>query len=134
MVFAPTIIAGFIIGLPYGPKGVAFAYSAVMVTWVVPHIAWCIHRTPVSGRDILSAVGRPLASIVLAAIVAQVARTLYLQKLSPLLLLSSETIVLITVFIATLLFVAGQKSFYIDLLRGLKRASSPAEEESLIST
>ena len=27
LVFAPIIILGYIIGLPYGPKGVAFAYS-----------------------------------------------------------------------------------------------------------
>jgi O-antigen/teichoic acid export membrane protein len=134
LVFAPTIIAGYFVGLPYGPTGVALAYSTVMAIWVVPLIAWSIHGTPVSGRDILSAVSHPFASTVVAAIITVVVRILYLQKLSPLVLLASETVILITVFVVTLLFVAGQKAFYIDLLRSLKPASSPAEEESLIST
>src|SRR6266849_8906030 len=33
LVLAPLVIGGYILGLPYGPKGVAFAYSAVMMLW-----------------------------------------------------------------------------------------------------
>ena len=33
LVIAPIMIAGYVIGLPYGPKGVALAYSAVMLLW-----------------------------------------------------------------------------------------------------
>src|SRR5439155_8460114 len=36
LVIAPIMIAGYIVGLPYGPKGVAFAYSTVMLLWVIP--------------------------------------------------------------------------------------------------
>lgn len=133
LVFAPLIIIGYVIGLPYGPKGVAFAYSSVMALWAIPHIAWCIHGTPISGRDILSAVSRPLASSVLAAGLAIAARTIYFQRLSPLFLLSLESTVLMITFLLVLVFVAGQKSFYLDLLRGLKGTSSPVKEESLIS-
>ena len=39
LVFAPTMILGCMLGLPYGAAGVAFAYSAVMVLWVVPLVA-----------------------------------------------------------------------------------------------
>ena len=46
--------------------GVAFAYSAVMMVWVIPHIIWCVHGTPISPRDILLAVSGPLFSGVLA--------------------------------------------------------------------
>ena len=45
LVFAPIMILGCVLGLPYGAAGVAFAYSAVMVLWVVPHVAWCVHGT-----------------------------------------------------------------------------------------
>jgi hypothetical protein len=48
LVIAPLVIAAYVIGLPYGPTGVAFAYSAVMTLWLVPHIAWCIHGTMIS--------------------------------------------------------------------------------------
>ena len=65
LVFAPIMITGYVIGLPYGPKGVAFAYSAVMTLWVIPFILWCVHGTVVSLRDILLTVSRPLASGIL---------------------------------------------------------------------
>src|SRR5689334_20147437 len=60
LVFAPFMITGYVIGLPYGPEGVAFAYSAVMTLWLFPLILWCIHGTVISFRDILLAVSRPL--------------------------------------------------------------------------
>jgi len=41
-VIAPLAIAGYAIGLPYGPKGVAIGYSAAMTLWIGPHIFWCI--------------------------------------------------------------------------------------------
>ena len=66
LVFAPIMITGYVMGLPYGPKGVAFAYSAVMTLWVIPHILWCVHGTAISLRDILLAVSRPLASGIVA--------------------------------------------------------------------
>ena len=36
LVFAPILILGFVLGLPHGAAGVAFAYSAVTMLWVVP--------------------------------------------------------------------------------------------------
>jgi hypothetical protein len=60
------MIIGCAMGLPYRPKRVAFAYSAVMTLWVIPHILWCVHGTVISLRDILLTVSRPLASGVLA--------------------------------------------------------------------
>jgi hypothetical protein len=52
--------------------------------------------------------------------------------LSPLPLLLLESTVLFLAYLWMLLFVAGEKAFYLDLLRGLKRRSS-AEEKSLVS-
>ena len=40
-VIAPLVIAAYLIGLPYGPNGVAFAFSAAMTLWLVPHVFWC---------------------------------------------------------------------------------------------
>lgn len=83
LVFAPTIIAGYVMGLPYGPQGVAFAYSAVMTLWVIPFIAWCVHGTVVSLRDILLEVSRPLASGILAGALAFGVRLACGQFFSP---------------------------------------------------
>jgi len=128
LVFTPLIIGGYIMGLPYGPKGVAFAYSAVMTLWVIPHIAWCVHGTVISFNDILLAVSRPLASGIFAGGLAFGARLAYGQFFSPLPRLVLESSILLVTYIPILLFVAGQKSFYLDLLRGLRGPSSVKEK------
>src|ERR1039458_7022434 len=38
LVIAPLMIASYVIALPYGPQGVAFAYSTVMMLWALPAI------------------------------------------------------------------------------------------------
>ena len=123
LVFAPVMIMGYVIGLPYGPKGVAFAYSAVMTLWIIPHILWCVHGTPISLRDILLAASRPLASGILAGGLGLEVRILCGHLASPLLRLVFESSILLLAFFGTLLFVLGQKSLYLELLRGMKRAS-----------
>ena len=128
LVFAPIMIMGCALGLPYGPKGVAFAYSAVMILWVIPHILWCVHGTAVSLRDILLTVSRPLASGVLAGGLAFGVRLLCGEFISPLLRLILECGVLFAAFYGVLLFAAGQKSLYLDILRGLKGSPSVAEK------
>ena len=83
LVITPLVIAAYVIGLPYGPTGVAFAYSAAMTLWLVPHIAWCIHGTMISSRDILNASGQPFLSAIVAAACAFTAQFFYGQSLSP---------------------------------------------------
>jgi PST family polysaccharide transporter len=130
LVFAPIMITGCVIGLPYGPKGVAFAYSAVMTLWVVPHILWCVHGTAISLTDILLAVSRPAASGILAGALAFGMGLICGQFVSPLPRLVLESSVLLIAFFAALLFAAGQKLLYLDLLRGLKGPPSVAERKS----
>ena len=121
LVFAPIMILGCVLGLPYGATGVAFAYSAVMVLWVVPHVAWCVHGTAISLRDVAAAVIRPLACGVVAGAVGYAVRLMCGDFLSPLPRLVLESGVLAVTFFALLVFVAGQKALYVDLLRGLRR-------------
>ncbi len=123
LVFAPFMITGYVIGLPYGPIGVACAYSAAMTLWLIPHILWCVHGTVISLRDILLAVSRPVASGVLAGGVAFGVRLMYGQFFSPLPRLVLESSVLLVTFFGVLLLAAGQKSLYLDLLRGLRSSS-----------
>ena len=124
LVFAPIMILGCVLGLPYGATGVAFAYSAVMVLWVVPHVAWCVHGTAISLRDVAAAVIRPLACGVVAGAVGYAVRLMGGDFLSPLPRLVLESGVLAVTFFAMLVFVAGQKALYLDLLRGLRRRRS----------
>ena len=128
LVFAPIMVTGCVVGLPYGPKGVAVAYSVVMMLWVIPHILWCVHGTPISFPDILLAVSRPLGSGILAGALAFGVRLICGQFASPLPRLFLENGALLVTFFGVLLFVAGQKSLYLELLRNLK-APSPATEK-----
>jgi PST family polysaccharide transporter len=131
LVIAPIMIVSFVIGLPYGPKGVALAYSTVMTLWLLPLIAWAVRGTAVSFRDILVTAYKPLASGVVAGGLAFGIATAYGHLLSPLPRLALESSVLLATFSAMLLFVAGQKSLYLDLLRGFMKRS-PVEDNSLV--
>ena len=124
LVIAPLVIAAYIIGLPYGPRGVAFAYSAAMTLWCVPHVLWCLHGTLISPRAVLVAAGRPLVAGTMAAAVALVAQ-LYLGESGGhfwKLLIGGGTIVAIYSWV--LLFLMGQKTFYFGLYQELKSSFS----------
>jgi PST family polysaccharide transporter len=132
LVIAPLMIAGYVVGLPYGPRGVAFAYSAVMLLWVIPAIVWCVYDTAISFWDILLTVSRPMASSILAGGLALGVRFAYGHSIPPFQRLVLESVVLLVTYSGVLLFVAGQKSFYLDLLREFKRPPS-IEARSLAS-
>jgi O-antigen/teichoic acid export membrane protein len=132
LVFAPLIMAGYVIGLPYGPKGVALGYSAVMVLCGIPLTAFCVRGTPVSLRDIVLTSAKPLASAIVAGAFALGVRLSYGHSMSSLPRLALESTVLLGSFAVMLLFVAGQKSLYLEILRGLKGPAS-VEESSLVS-
>lgn len=130
-VLAPVLIGGYAIGLARGPKGVAFAYSLVMALWIVPAIAWAVHDTVLSTGAILRTAAKPLASGLAAAAVALGASQMVVG-LPPLARLVVETSVLLGAYSGFLLFVAGQKDQYLDLVRGLYRRST--ERSALAST
>jgi hypothetical protein len=71
LVILPIMIVGYVIGLLHGPKGVAFAYSGVMILWIIPVIALSVHGTVISVR--CAARGKPtlVSSIVAAALASQ---------------------------------------------------------------
>jgi O-antigen/teichoic acid export membrane protein len=135
LVITPLMIAGYFVGLPYGPQGVAFAYSSVMLLWILPAIAWALHGTGIFFGDILLTVAWPLASGAAAAMLTFGTRLLYGHSLPPLPRLVLEGVVMLAVYIGMLFFATGQKSFYLDLLRSLRRSSSveEAKEKDLVS-
>lgn len=124
-VLAPLVVSGYLIGLPYGPKGVACAYSTVMTLWVVPHLAWCVRGTVISLWDILVVVSKPLASGAVAMVLAFGLQLWYGHLLSPLPRLLLGSAIMITAYVVMLFYVMGQKRLYLDLIQGLKKRSSP---------
>ena len=132
LVLAPVMIAGYLVGLPYGPKGVALAYSTMLTLCAVPLIVWAVRGTVISVRDILVTVSRPLFSGMVAAGLALGLQLFYGIRLSPLPRLAIGVTLVVGAYMATLLYGMGQKLFYIDLLRGFFNRSS-VEEEVLAS-
>jgi PST family polysaccharide transporter len=128
----PLMIVAYLIGLPHGPTGVACAYSIAMTLWLMPLIAWAVHGTEISVWDILRTVYPPLLSSLIAGGAGFLLGFAFGQSLSPLARLTFETTGLVTTFLGLLLFALGQKSLYIDLVRGLF-GSSPIKERALAS-
>ena len=133
-VIAPLVIVSYLIGLPYGPKGVALAYSIAMTLWVVPHVFWCVHGTTISPRELFFTLWRPFAAGVLAAALTLVLQASMGEINLVVLRLLVEGGVMSIAYAAILVFVFGQKQLYIDLLRTLfpARATSFARMRALV--
>jgi O-antigen/teichoic acid export membrane protein len=116
VVFAPFLIIGYVIGLPYGPKGVAFAYSTVMTLWAVPLTVWAVHGTAIRVRDIWLALCPPLASSAVAAASAFSAHVYFGEVLSLLPRLALEMLLFGVVYLVVLVLVSDRKA-YVDMIR-----------------
>ena len=123
LVLAPLVICSYLVGLPYGPSGVALAFSTTMVLWLVPHICWCLHGTTISVRELLSAVGRALFSAAVAAIAGASVQHFATPVSSAILRLALGGTVMLAVYILALLFVMKQSIFYFGILRVVKGPS-----------
>jgi len=126
LVLMPILIGAYFIGLPYGPNGVAAAFSIAMALWIVPMVTWCLHGTKISPKDLIVVVGRPLLSGLIAAAIA-LGVQLYVSdifKLPAILELAVGGGAMVLVYGAVLLFALNQRHFYLDLIRGLKSRPS----------
>jgi PST family polysaccharide transporter len=119
---APLMITGVLIGLPYGPRGVAIAYSTVMVIKVIPVVLWALHGTGFRVRDVFGALANPLAASTVAAGIAFWVHTMSAPALSPVLRLALDLGSFGAVYVAVLLLIAGEKALYLDLFRAAKSA------------
>jgi hypothetical protein len=117
--------------LPFGPKGVAFAYSVVMTLWVGPVIARAVHGTAISFRDVLAALSRPLASS--SWLVVSLSECVYSRRnvfsFAPSAFRGRRAYRYLP---RGLVVDAEQRSLYLDLFRGLKRPAS-VKEKGLIT-
>ena len=132
LVLAPVMVAGYALGLRYGAAGVAISYSATMILSVLPLIAWAVHGTSISVRDIVKTIGQPLTSSFVGTVVALLARFTIGKFLAPLPLLVMESSILLIVFVLMLFYVMKQKTFYMNLIQGFRK-QAPVEEQVLVS-
>jgi O-antigen/teichoic acid export membrane protein len=123
LVMACLVVTACAIGLPYGPRGVATAYSTAMVLWFLPHIVWSARGGPVAPRDILPAIIRPMIAAGVALGATEFVDRIEGAGLTPIREILLGGGVMLLVYAMMILVVLGQGRFYLELIRGLRPAA-----------
>ena len=124
LVIAVLVVTGCVIGLPYGPEGVATGFSAAMMLWLIPHIIWTLHETPITPLDLLKTGSRPLIAASVAAAVAYAVCALFGPQ-PPAFELALACTAMGATYSSLMIFAMG-KDFYLDLVRAVRNAPSAA--------
>jgi PST family polysaccharide transporter len=122
LVTACVVIPAYVIGLPYGPSGVAFALSAAMALALIPQIVWSLRNTVVSPSDLLTSIWRPFIASIVAAAVAFGAVSYFAQSQWPTLRLLVGGGVMASLYFWALLFILGQRTIYLDIVEALRNS------------
>jgi PST family polysaccharide transporter len=126
LVITPLAIAGYVIGLRHGTSGVAAGFSAAMTLWVIPHLYWSVRGTVVAPRDLFAVMRNPLVAGIVATLVTLGERTLVGSSLPPLVQLLLGGATLMACYAGILVWLLGEKPFFLDLLATLKGRSQGA--------
>jgi O-antigen/teichoic acid export membrane protein len=124
LVMGPLVMVAYTLGLPYGPEGVAVAYSVALAAWALPHIAWCVHGTPVPLGEVMRAIAKPLLSGLVAAAAGLAFQAARPETLSAAATLALGGAVVLATYVWMLVCAAGQKALFLDLLAGLRPEAS----------
>jgi len=74
LLLSGSLSVAFLLGLAFGPLGVAVCYAATLTLLRAPHFALALRDSPVSGRDVWHAVRGAIAVSALAGIAMLAAR------------------------------------------------------------
>jgi PST family polysaccharide transporter len=121
LVLAPLVMGGYVVGVSYGPTGVAWGFSTMMVVWVFPHLTWCIKSTGMPPREVWLVVCKPFLSGLVAGTAALGVEGYLGPSLPPFVRLTVGGAVLLGTYAWMLLWVMGQQSFYWELLLALRK-------------
>jgi O-antigen/teichoic acid export membrane protein len=119
LLIAPVIILAIVAGLPYGPKGVAFAYSIAMTLLIVPIVAWAAYGTGITMKDYWNAIKQSVLSGVLAGGACLIFKIVLTEVLTPLFTLLVGFTLFLSIYSWLLLFPTRQQDLYKELLSPL---------------
>ena len=119
----PLSIAGALIGLKFGPKGVAVALSTMMSLVTVPVIMWARAGTTMTGRDVWHALRGPLIAGAIAALIGIAAGDALDAILPTPVNVVLGAFVIYGVYFVVLLVPLKQASLYRELARQVVRRS-----------
>jgi PST family polysaccharide transporter len=118
---AAVVIVGAVLGLKFGPRGVAAAFSVMMTLLTVPLIVWARAGTSTTVADLWRAIRAPLMSGMIAGLTGMVAATAVDERLPILVQVVLGATFVYAVYFAVLLYPLGQRSIYVDLANHLLR-------------
>jgi O-antigen/teichoic acid export membrane protein len=100
------IVISFILGLPWGAKGVATAYTIATYTLLVPSLWYCYKRSPISIKDFFLAISRPtIASMIMGSVIFLMRS--YLINIPEVVLLSSSSVISFMTYIMVIIIIPG---------------------------
>ena len=120
LVTTPVVVAGYAVGLPAGPNGVAAGFSVATFLLAAPVILWAVRGTIITGSDMLKVVLGPSLSVITAVAATLASWTFINLSDQPLVRLTCGSAVFFGIDAFLLLFVFGQKHFYLGLLREMR--------------
>jgi PST family polysaccharide transporter len=129
LALGPLVIVGYLVGLPYGPEGVAAGFSVMMLAWLIPHVLWCVWGTVISFRDIVLAAGKPLVAALVSGLLV-VGLQAFDVTMAPVLRLAVLSTVLFGAHFGILMFLMGEKDVYLNLVRSLRKQRAESSEAS----
>ena len=116
LVAVPVVLVGIIIGLPYGPKGVALAYSGAWTLLVIPITAWAIHGTGIQAVAFWKAAKPAAVAGLLMGICGFALERGFHGLLPPLPRLALGSSLALAVYCWVLLAIMGQWDLFRDLV------------------
>jgi PST family polysaccharide transporter len=125
LLIAPVVILGIVVGLRYGPAGVAGGYSIAMLALWIPLVAWAKHGTGITNADYWDCIKRPLVAATAGGGAGVLVKLVGAGVLPSLELLVIELAVAFTVYNLLMIYAMGQKDLYLDVLRQVLRRSRP---------
>lgn len=123
---APLCITAYFIGLPYGPNGVSAAYSTALGLWLLPHLVWCFHGTPIKLGDIFRSVAPSFVAGLISSAVAFAILSTILVGAAPILRLAAACAIVGPLHFFILLIVLRQRHRFIELWADLRAETKVA--------
>jgi PST family polysaccharide transporter len=81
LVAAPVTAGAVAAGLPWGASGIAWGFSVATALLALPAIAYCLRGSPLTWRDIIAGVWRPMIASLLAAGIAFLVTRLWIGEM-----------------------------------------------------
>lgn len=121
---APVVIAGYLVGLPYGAAGVACGFSAAMIALVVPVVHWAKRETAITSGDLLRTAFPPFVAATAGALTASLVE-MHLDAARGLGHLAIVASTLFAMHLLVLVLYPGQKQLYMELFAALSSRRQP---------